>query len=189
MANENIFTTLGASNHAKEEREKNDFYATDNIAAHLLLENEPLKNIWECACGDGELAKVFDKAGVLGKASDLINRGYGEAGIDFLKYSGGWDGDIVTNPPYKHAEAFVRRAYEIIQPGRKVCMFLRLLFLESKGRQALFEECPLKTVYVSRKRIPAYKNNNQSNKSSAIAFCWFVWEKGYSGEPVIKWIN
>ena len=48
---------------------------------------------------------------------------------------------------------------------------------------------PLKTVYVSRKRIPAYKNNNQSNKSSAIAFCWFVWEKGYSGDPVIKWIN
>lgn len=51
MANENIFTRLGASNHAKGEREKNDFYATDNIAAHLLLENEPLKNIWECACG------------------------------------------------------------------------------------------------------------------------------------------
>ena len=70
MANENVFTTLGASNHAKEEREKNDFYATDNIAAHLLLENEPLKNIWECACGDGELTKVFDKAGVLGKRSD-----------------------------------------------------------------------------------------------------------------------
>jgi len=83
----------------------------------------------------------------------------------------------------------VRHAYEIVQPGRKVCMFLRLLFLESKGRQALFEECPLKTVYVSRKRIPAYKNNNQSNKSSAIAFCWFIWEKGYSGDPVIKWIN
>ena len=33
MANENIFTTLGASNHAKEEREKNDFYATDNIVS------------------------------------------------------------------------------------------------------------------------------------------------------------
>lgn len=68
----------------------------------------------------------------------------------------------------------MRHAYEIVQPGRKVCMFLRLLFLESKGRQALFEECPLKTVYVSRKRIPAYKNNDQRFKSSAIAFCWYI---------------
>lgn len=38
MGNENVFTTLGASNHVKEEREKNDFYATDKKAAYLLRE-------------------------------------------------------------------------------------------------------------------------------------------------------
>ena len=25
--------------------------------------------------------------------------------------------------------------------------------------------------------------------SSAVAYAWFVWEKGYTGETGIKWIN
>ena len=24
---------------------------------------------------------------------------------------------------------------------------------------------------------------------SAVAYAWFVWEKGYQGKPVIDWIN
>ena len=45
-----VFTTIGASNHSEGEREQHDFYATENIAAYLLAENERLKNVWECAC-------------------------------------------------------------------------------------------------------------------------------------------
>lgn len=29
----------------------------------------------------------------------------------------------------------------------------------------------------------------QSITSSAVAYAWFVWEKGFTGDPVIKWIN
>lgn len=75
---ENTFINIGASNHSKYERQAEDYYATDPLAAKLLLEVEPqLNNIWECACGEGHLAKVFDSYGKLGKATDLINRGYG----------------------------------------------------------------------------------------------------------------
>lgn len=24
---------------------------------------------------------------------------------------------------------------------------------------------------------------------SAIAYAWYVWEKGFTGDPVIKWFN
>lgn len=184
-----MFTTIGASNHSEGEREQHDFYATDNIAAYLLAENEQLKNVWECACGDGELAKVFQNMGILRRASDLIDRGYGEPKVDFLKQIGAFNGDIVTNPPYKHAEAFVRHAYNLVTEGNKVCMFLKLTFLESKARKKLFKEIPLKTLYVSSSRISCYKNNDKSFKSSAIAYGLYVWEKGYTGEPTIKWIN
>lgn len=184
-----VFTTIGASNHSEGEREQHDFYATENIAAYLLAENERLKNVWECACGDGELAKVFKNMGVLNRASDLIDRGYGESKVDFLKQTGTFNGDIVTNPPYKQAEAFVRHAYNLVTKGNKVCMFLKLTFLESKARKKLFKEIPLKTLYVSSSRINCYKNNDRSYGSSAIAFGWYVWEKGYTGEPTIKWIN
>ena len=26
-------------------------------------------------------------------------------------------------------------------------------------------------------------------KSSAVAYAWFVWQKGYKGDTVIRWIN
>lgn len=44
--NKSTFTCLGASNHSKHERADFDYYATDPIAAELLLSVEPdLNNI------------------------------------------------------------------------------------------------------------------------------------------------
>lgn len=37
-----------------------------------------------------------------------------------------WDGDILTNPPYKYAKEFIEHAMTIIPDGRKVFMFLKL---------------------------------------------------------------
>lgn len=184
-----VFATMGATNHSEGERAEHDYYATDPVAATLLIQEENLFNVWECACGDGALAEVFDSIRVLNRATDLIDRGYGKGGIDFLQEKGTYGGDIVTNPPYKHAEEFIWKAYNLIHTGRKVCMFLKLTFLESKARKKLFKEIPLKTLYVSSSRIKCYKNNNRDYGNSAIAYGWYVWEKGYKGDPIIKWIN
>lgn len=192
-----VFVTLGASNHSDHEREQDDYYATEPIAAELLLQIEPeLNNIWECACGEGHLAKVFDKYGKLGKASDLVDRGYGTQ-EDFISNifvnfnpQFQWGGDIVTNPPYKFAKEFVLQALKVIPDGRKVCMFLKLTFLEGKDRKEMFKEYPPKTVYVSSSRIKcALGGDFDSIGSSASAYAWFVWQKGYKGDTVIKWIN
>lgn len=70
--------TLGARNYAQYDREQNDYYATEPKAAQLLLGVEKFSSvIWECACGEGHLAKEFEKAGHFVYATDLINRGYG----------------------------------------------------------------------------------------------------------------
>lgn len=189
--NKAIYTCLGASNHALEERQTEDYYATDPKAAELLLEVEPeLNGIWECACGEGHLAKVFDKAGKLAKASDLYNRGYGDFFCDFLNPYTFWNGDIVTNPPYKYAKEFIENALRIVATGRKVCMFLKVTFLEGKARKELFKQYPPKTVYVCSGRIPCAKNGDfDKYPSSAVAYAWFVWEKGFTGKPTIEWIN
>ena len=186
-----IFTCLAASSHALGERQKEDYYATDPKAANLLLEVEPeLENIWECACGEGHLAKVFNKAGKLGYASDLIDRNYGEPNIDFLKETEAWEGDIVTNPPYKYAKEFTEKALELVEDGRKVCMFLKVTFLESQSRKVFFEKYPPKTIYVSSSRINCAKNGDfDKYPSSAVAYAWYVWEKGYQGDTKVKWIN
>ena len=189
--NKAVYTCLGASNHALEERQQEDYYATDPKAAELLLEVEPeLNNIWECACGEGHLAKVFDKYNMLAKATDLIDRGYGDPPLDFLKTYIFYHGDIVTNPPYKFAKEFIEQALCMVEDGRKVCMFLKVTFLEGKARKEFFKKYPPKTIYVCSGRIPCAKNGDfEKYPSSAIAYAWFVWEKGYQGKPQIEWIN
>ncbi len=190
--NKAIYTCLGASNHALEERQKEDYYATAPRAAELLLEVEPeLSNIWECACGEGHLAEVFRKAGKLNLATDIVDRGYGDCIRDFLDENiAGYVGDIVTNPPYKYAKEFVEKALEIVPNEHKVCMFLKVTFLEGKARKEFFKKYPPKIVYVCSGRIPCAKNGDfDKYPSSAVAYAWYVWEKGYQGQTVIRWIN
>ena len=67
------FATLGASNHSREERHTQDYYATSPHCAIDLLNILPeLDQIWECACGEGHLAEEFDKANKLAPISQEI---------------------------------------------------------------------------------------------------------------------
>lgn len=189
-----IYTTLGASNHCNDERANNDYYATDPKAAELLLELENFSdNIWECASGEGHLANVFKSAGYNVKCSDLVDRTGNTEIIDFLKFKGTFDGDVITNPPYKYAKEFVEKAIESVTDGHKVAMFLKLQFLEGKGRREFFDKYPPKMVYVSSSRIMCAKNGDfdgiKESGGSAVAYCWYIWEKGYSGDTIIKWFN
>ena len=184
-----IFKTLGASSHTEEEREENDYYATDPNTLIPLLKKESIsKNIWECAVGGGHLAKELVKRNFNVKATDLVDRGYGVSGVDFLKCNEKFDGDILTNPPYKYALEFVEHALDLIKPGSKVIMFLKLQFLEGQERRRLFDTMQLSKVYVFSKRQQCGKNGNFSG-SSAVAYAWFVWIKGYNALPQIEWID
>ena len=186
-----IYTTLGASNHTESEREVNDFYATDPRAMELLLDMEQFSpKIWECACGVGHLSEVLKQRGYDVYSTDLIDRGYGVGNIDFLNCQDMFDGDIITNPPYKYGKEFVEHALELVPEGHKVAMFLKFTFAEGKARKHLFETQPPKTVYISSSRLICAKNGDfDSISSSAVAYAWYVWEKGYTGNTVLKWFN
>lgn len=189
-----IYTTLGASNHTDKVREINDYYATEPKAAELLLEVEDFApNIWECACGECHLSKVFETHGYNVKSTDLIYRDGGMSEtFDFLaeSKSNSWNGSIITNPPYKYAYEFVEKALDTVTTGNKVAMFLKLQFLEGKKRRKLFDNTPPQTIYVSSSRLLCAKNGDfESTTSSAVAYAWYVWQKGYKGNTIVKWIN
>jgi hypothetical protein len=151
------------------------------------------KNIWECACGQGHLSEIFKNAEHNVKSTDLVDRGYGETGIDFLSQTELFDGDIITNPPYKYAKEFVEKGLELVNDGNKVIMFLKLQFMEGKARKKLFIQHPPKTIYVSSSRITCAKNADfemmKAGGGSAVAYAWYVWEKGFNGETIVKWFN
>lgn len=196
------FVTLGASNHTEKEREEHDYYSTDPRAGEMLLDLMPeLDNIYECAVGQGHLAKVFEKHGKLGCVSDLIDRGYipekakyfygDKANIlemDTIQHR--WSGDIVSNPPYKYAREFCEKALELVNDGRYVCMFLKIQFLEGKARREFFKKYPPKYVCVSSSRIDCAMNGDFENyKGGALCYCWFIWQKGFTGDTIIRWFN
>lgn len=188
------YITLGASNHTDKERQHEDYYATDPIAAELLLQVEKFdKNIWECACGEKHLSKVFEAHGYNVRSSDIVDR-CGNEVFDFLRMDNQkWNGDIITNPPYKYAVDFIYKSLQIIEEGSKVAMFLKVQFLEGKERKRLFTKFPPKVIYVSSSRILCAKNAEfermKQGGGSAVAYAWYVWEKGYKGDTIIKWIN
>lgn len=186
-----VFTTLGASNHSKLERVRHDYYATDPKALELLLEHEEFSlDIWEPAVGGGHLSKVLEDEGYSVRKSDLIPRFKGVEKLDFFNTEEiNYYGDIITNPPFKKAQRFVEKAIEVVSEGSKVAMFLRLQFLETKSRRILFDTHPPKRVYVFSSRVACAPNGDFENVTNAVAYAWFIWEKGFKGDPIIKWIN
>ena len=192
---ESVYRMIGASNHTEEERQSEDYYATDPIAIDVLLKGGASidHNVYEPFCGEGHLSKRLEEHGFNVKSTDLIDRGFGEGGINFFDQTEMFDGDIVTNPPYSEAKRAVEHALELIPEGHKVFMFLKLTFLEGKARRKLFDKKCLKTVWVSTSRINCAKNGDfeklKISGGTALAQAWFEFEKGYYGDPVIKWIN
>ena len=82
IGNQNsIYKTLGASSHTKEQRQQDDYYATDPRSIDYLLEKAtPQKDIWECACGEGHLSKRLMELGFNVRSTDLVYRGFGSGG-------------------------------------------------------------------------------------------------------------
>lgn len=186
------FATMGASNHVDFDRETNDYYATDPIAVRKLLSSEDFSGpIWECACGEGHLSKEIIALGYDVHSSDLIDRGYGTTPVDFLAVDTRSPGDynIITNPPYKFANQFMMKGYSLLQPGRKLALFLPIRYLEGKERKAkIFDRFPPKTIHISSGRIVCALNGEFEKVSgSAMAFAWFVWQKDWEGETSVKW--
>ena len=192
-----IFSCHGASSHSDTEREVHDFYATPPMSVEMLCDLETFSDkIWEPCCGLGHISTVLENRGYHVRSTDLVDRGFGEGNIDFLMFAQPIDMDIITNPPYSMAAEFVEHAMDLITDGHKVAMFLKLTFLEGRGRRRLFKKYPPKIIYVSVGRLGCAKNgefktdkHGNLKADSAVAYCWYIWEKGFNGNPVIKWFN
>lgn len=192
-----IFKTLGASNHTDKERQNEDYYATDPVAAEMLLDIVDIdKNtpIWECSSGEDHLANVFRKHGYNVRTSDIVKRTETTEELDFLSNDiKEWNGNIITNPPYNKAKEFIEKGLSIVPDGMKVIMFLKIQFLEGKARKELFKKYPPKEVWVSSSRIMCAKNGDFETMieggGSAVAYAWYIFEKGYKGDTILKWFN
>ena len=178
-------------------RVENDYYATHPDSTKALLEvEEIIYPALEPACGEGHICKELRGETY---SSDLIDRGYGTKGVDFLSedFNNFFDvsciNTVITNPPFALFQEFAEKALKVA--NKKVVMFGKLQALEGMKRATFMENSPLKTVYVFKKRQQPLRNGSDIDEltgkkmnSNTMAFAWFVWEIGYMGEPTIKWL-
>lgn len=165
-----------------------DFFPTPAWATHALVDNEEFRGeIWESACGDGAMSEVLETTGNPVTSSDLYDRGFGDAGVDFLNGHRRRACNIVTNPPYNAAEGFVRAGLE--SADRKFALLLRLAFLEGANRQrTIFTDAPPSRVWVFSERITFYPAGAVQKGTGTTAYAWFVWDKDASGTE-LKWLK
>ena len=188
----NKIKVLGANNHANHDIASYEYYATPPEAVHMLFDLEEIsKLVLEPFCGGGHISRALEEHNCHVVSTDLVYHGYDDAqvGIDFYEDDDKWEGDIVSNPPYSRAAEAVEHGMEIIRDGDKIIFFLKTLFLEGQARAKLFNKYPPKRVWVSSSRIACGKNGEFDGKSSAVAYSWFVWEKGYKGPTIVDWFN
>lgn len=171
-------------------REANDYYPTHPVATLALLGVEQFAGaIWEPACGEGYISKVLADAGHYVISTDLVDYGFGCAGVDFLTWPHGNDRapNIVTNPPFKLAFQFIGKALALTHgQGGKVAMFLRLAFLAGQKRGRWFGTTPLARIYVMSRRVPIQRGRiaTADDNTGPLDFIWAVWDWSHPiGQP------
>jgi hypothetical protein len=163
-------------------RQDKDFYPTPDWVTEALLRRVRLpKGIWEPCCGDGAMAQVLEAHGHHVVGTDLVDRGYGEAGRDFRAETRLPEGitAIVTNPPYgRRLFAFVDHALELTRP---VSGMVAMLFNAQWPYAAVNSERLLHPAFeasvVLRNRIVWFADEDgRPAKSPQENHCWLVWD-------------
>lgn len=173
-----------------------DFYPTPTWATEALIDVEKFTGrILEPACGDGAMSTVLEKTGLQVTSTDLYDHGFEGKGyfkpyVDFLeiKVDKPTFENVITNPPYNIADKFVLKALQTAD--KKVCMLLRLAYLEGQERfKTIYNVSPPSRVWVFSERITFYKKGVKVKGSGTTAYAWFVWDKeDVSGKTEVKWL-
>lgn len=164
-----------------------DDYPTPDWVIDAVLPHVPGGGqVLEPSCGAGAILRRLRAWGVElshlrgieldeGRATIARQDGFTVAHADALYADWGQADLIITNPPYRFAEAFVRRALSLRRPGGTVAMLLRLGFLESIERADFNRSHPADVLVLPRR--PSFVNG----RSDACAYGWFVWGVGRGG--------
>ncbi len=148
-----------AQRHSQYVRMPNDTYVTPPWVYQALYIVEPWAiSAWDCAPVDSDFDYLKDNGAAL---------------------------DIATNPPFRLASEFCRRA---VERSLRVAMLLPINFDSAKSRRDLFaDNAAFKAKYVLMTRI-RWTNLPQVKAGPSQNHAWFVWDRTYTGHPKIGWL-
>jgi len=175
--------------HSNSNRHKADYYATSYETTEFLLQYVKFhKRIIEPACGEGHISRVLLNAGYDVQSFDLVDRGYGLGGIDFLtdplydKVKG--QADIITNCPYSLCMEFVSRALDITH--RKVALLLPIEYL---SRMNWCKHLCLVLLFARHTDIAMNGDFEKFHGKNMKDYAWLIFDITYNGDPTLKVIK
>lgn len=171
------------TNRSAADRPATDFYPTPPDATVALLnwlERRELlaadHRIWEPACGQGHMAKVFAERGYDVDATDLFDDSYGTGGVDFLSADDRDVDWVITNPPFKLAIDFADRIIDLNVGG---ALLLKSQFWHAASRRSHFWASPPAAVLPLTWRPDFLMGAKGSSPTMDVL--WTVWLPKHSG--------
>lgn len=156
--------------------------------------------VWEPTANRGHMVTPLREYFGTVIGTDVHDYGAGFAVHDFLLPVPARDFDLViTNPPFRLATAFVRRAMQVARLGCAV--LVRGTWMETVERYELFGEHPPALVAQFAERVamvkgrlldpsrlyPDPETGKLKRPSTATAYAWIVWHRGTT-ETRMRWI-
>lgn len=172
------------------EKEKDEFYETPPALTRALLSLERFDgDIWEAACGKGAMSGLLAEAGHHVISTDLIDRGFGETGVDFLAQDRLRAPNVVTNPPFTLWGRFLEHALKL--GAKKVVLMNEASILTNLGTSTIMQKTKLTRVLIANGRVSALPPGaiDLGHSPRKGNFAWYIWEHGNLGDPVIKWFS
>jgi hypothetical protein len=143
------------------------------------------KRIWEPCCGNGAMAQVLESHGHHVVGTDLVDRGYGEGGRDFLMESRLPDGvtAIVTNPPYGKTllPKIVDHALELTRPvGGMVALLVNVQWQTAAENSKRLRIPAFDASVILTDRIRFIPDTDERPGED---HCWLVWDHSRTPGP------
>jgi len=189
------FTQQERLSGRQAETRQRDFYETEpkDIERFLAaLDRDGISisgTIWEPAAGQGAISKTLIQHGHQVLSTDIVpyrDRHIDISELDFFTVTQQSCKTIFTNPPFNLQEDFLRHALSF---NVDVIFFIRLSFLSSIKRHALFIGRPPAFVYVYSARAHCYKNGVKGSAAdNMIDYCVIYWKPPHAKDTILRWI-
>jgi methylase of polypeptide subunit release factors len=157
---------------------ENDFVQTPEQVVKVLLDNEKFEgHILEPCAGKGIISEVLKQYGYSVTSSDMVDYGYcSRRNLFDIKKC--FD-NIVTNPPFTLQQKVKKHLLSITKRKLALLWYVKNLGNEVETRTSDH----LKIVYVINQKIPWVE------VKLGWLFAWYIWDKDYSGDIVIKRVD
>ena len=172
-----------------EDRPKGDFYSTPKsliwVAEDIIKKEFSGRYVFEPACGKRAISAELEKLGFKVFDNDLYAEGVNNQ--DYLKLDKSYmdQQNIITNPPFSLWDDFVIKAKSHCD---KFMFIGRLNYLGTAGRNKSGIWDGLKAIYPFNRYVDyqtPYREDGLFHVG-AMATAWFLWEKKYTEDPIIK---